>query len=180
MSEFVCRICGHDSYHRSYDLFTCAGCGVGMALPSLFTLPNVKFIKLHPDAVTPARAKDGDVGYDVCAIKDVILYPNVVEMVETGISVELPPNTEIQVRPRSGLALKQGIMVANSPGTIDTGYRGPCNILMFKTGKLPYIIHKGDKIAQFVVAPRMPYKFVEVDTLTDSKRGEKGFGHTGR
>ena len=180
MEEFVCRLCGHNSYGIQYDLMVCMGCGVAFSQPGMFSLPDVNFIKLHPDAVTPTKAKDGDVGFDVCAIKDVTLCPGVVEMVETGISVELPPNTEIQVRPRSGLALKQGIMVANSPGTIDTGYRGPCNVLMLKTGNLPYVIHKGDKIAQFVVAPKMPYKFVEVETLTDTERGEGGFGHTGR
>jgi len=180
MNEFVCRLCGCDEYVRAYDFDACAGCGVAFSSPAYFTLPNVKFIKLDPDAVVPTKAKDGDVGYDVCAIKDTILYPNFVEMVETGLSVELPPNTEIQVRPRSGLALKQGIMVANSPGTIDTGYRGPCNVLMLKTGITPYVIHKGDKIAQFVVAPRMPYKFVEVEKLTDTERGENGFGSSGK
>jgi dUTP pyrophosphatase len=183
MNEFVCRLCGGTTYYpynNTNTLFVCGECGTVFSSPWMFSLPDVKFIKIHPDAVAPARAKDGDVGYDVCSIRDVMLYPNCVEMVETGLSVELPPNTEIQVRPRSGLALKYGIMVVNSPGTIDTGYRGPCNILMLKTGNSPYVIHKGDKIAQFIVSPKMPYKFVEVEKLTDTERGEGGFGHTGK
>jgi dUTP pyrophosphatase len=101
-------------------------------------------------------------------------------MVKTGLSVELPVNTEIQVRPRSGLASKFEISITNSPGTIDTGYRGPCNVLLKCTWHTIYEIKKGDKIAQFVVSPKMPYKFVEVDELTDTERGEGGFGHTGK
>lgn len=180
MEKFVCRICGHKSYGIQYDLCVCGGCGVGFSQPHLFTLPDVKFKKLHPDAVTPIKAKDGDAGFDVCAIEDVSLPLMTVVMVKTGISVELPEYAEIQVRPRSGLALKNGIMVVNSPGTIDSGYRGPCNVLLMNTKALVYHIKKGDKIAQFVVAPRMPYRFEEVDALTDTERGEGGFGSTGK
>ena len=179
MEEFVCRLCGHTTYGIQYDMMVCMGCGVAFSQPTLFTLPSVKFIKLHPHAIAPARAKDGDVGYDVCSIEDVVLLPMRVVMVKTGISVELPLNTEMQVRPRSGLAAKHGIIVVNSPGTIDTGYRGPCNVLMMSTG-VTYNIYKGDKIAQFLVTPKLPYKFVEVAKLSDTERGGGGFGSTGK
>jgi len=180
MNQFVCRLCGATEWSNQYELMTCCGCGVGFEDPDMFTLPPVKFIKLDPDAVTPTRAKNGDIGYDVCAIKDIELYMMAPTMVQTGLSVELPPNTEIQVRPRSGLAYKNGIIVVNSPGTIDTEYRGPCNIIMMNTKTSVYSIKKGDKIAQFVVAPKLPYRFVEVDKLTDTERGENGFGSSGK
>ena len=180
MEEFVCRLCGCDKYHGAYDFDICMGCGVAFSQPGMFSLPSVKFAKSHPDAVTPVRAKDGDVGYDVCAIEDVSLPLWQVVMVKTGLTVELPSNTEIQVRPRSGLALKEGIVVVNSPGTIDTGYRGECNVLMMNTKTMKYSIKKGDKIAQFIVSPKMPYRFVEVKTLTNTERGEGGFGSTGQ
>ena len=177
---WTCRICGHNTFIRSYDMYLCDNCSVVFVAPWDFTLPEVKFKRLHPDAVIPTRAKDGDVGYDVVSIEETVLKPMEVVMVKTGLSVELPPNTEIQVRPRSGLALKLGIMIANSPGTIDTGYRGPCNVLLINTSPHTYHLAKGDKIAQFLVTPKLPYKFVEVDELSESDRGTGGFGHTGK
>jgi dUTP pyrophosphatase len=178
---FVCRICGFTHCNMQFDgLYSCGGCNVVFSTPSGFTLPDVKFKRLHPDAVIPVRAKEGDVGYDVCSIENVILEPMEVVMVKTGISVELPPHTEMQVRPRSGLAKNHGIMVVNSPGTVDTGYRGPCNVLLINTTTEDYIVRKGDKIAQFLVTPKLPYKFVEVDELSDTDRGVGGFGHTGK
>ncbi len=158
----------------------CAGCSAVFHDPKSFTLPEVKFIKLDKDAVMPARAKEGDVGYDAVSIQSAYIFPGETVMVKTGISVQLPPNTEMQVRARSGLAKKHGIMVINGPGTIDTGYRGPCNVLLHNSSKEVFTITAGDKIAQFLVTPKLPYTFVEVDTLDETERGAGGFGHTGR
>lgn len=185
MFEFTCRLCGGIGYITiigNGDFFCCATCSTIFRSPTKFSLPVVRFIKLRPDAVIPSRATAGDVGYDVCSVMDdeVTLLPRQVTMIETGISVELPDNTEMQVRARSGMAKKYGIMVANAPGTIDTGYRGPCNVLLVNIGKEAYRISKGDKIAQFLITTKLPYKFVEVDSLGETERGEGGFGHTGK
>lgn len=180
MSGFICRLCGGDSYARNYDGFGCRSCGVSFENPSMFSLPPVLFKKLEEDAVIPSRAKDGDVGYGVISIDDVTLNPMEVVMVKSGIAVQLPKNTEMQVRARSGMAKKYGIMVVNAPGTIDSGYRGPCNVLLINTGKQAYRISKGDEIAQFLITTKLPYEFKEVDSLDETDRGEGGFGHTGR
>ena len=180
MSKFICRICGHDVYSSRYDLYTCEGCSTTFTDPTLYSLPPVLFKRLTDDAVMPVRAKEGDVGYDACSVVDVVLNPMEVVMVETGISVELPLHTEMQVRARSGMAKKYGIMVVNAPGTIDSGYRGPCNVLLINTDKEAYRISKGDKIAQFLITTKLPYKFVEVKNLGSTDRGDGGFGHTGK
>lgn len=180
MLQFVCRICGGNSFVPNYDVYTCSQCGVIFSDPSAFTLPEVQFIKLDEDAVEPTRAKDGDVGYDAIGIMDATIHPGETVMVKTGISVQLPPHTEMQVRARSGMAKKHSIMVINGPGTIDTGYRGPCNVLLHNAGESTYDIKKGDAIAQFLVTPKLPYTFVEVSSLDETDRGEGGFGHTGK
>lgn len=180
MFRFVCRLCGHDSYSSNYDTFVCDRCGVVFLDPPSFTLPPVLFIKLDEDAVIPNRASDGDVGYDAVSVMDVEIPSGSTVMVKTGISVELPPNTEMQVRARSGMAKKYSILVANGPGTIDTGYRGPCNVLLHNAGSGTYKVSKGDKIAQFLITTKLPYSFKEVDQLSETDRGEGGFGHTGK
>lgn len=180
MSKWNCRICGGDSYSPAYDVFRCDVCSVHFSSPDFFTLPEVKFIKLDEDAVEPTRAVDGDVGYDAVSIEDAKIFPGRTVMVKTGISVQLPPNTEMQVRARSGLAKKHGIMVINGPGTIDTGYRGPCNVLLHNTSDAVFVVTKGDKIAQFLVTTKLPYTFKEVTELDQTERGAGGFGHTGR
>lgn len=178
--KFVCRICGCVSCTLIYDRYRCDDCSVTFESPDAFTLPLVKFIKLDEDAVEPVRAKDGDVGYDAVSIMDMEIFPNETKMIKTGIAVELPPNTEMQVRARSGLAKNHSIIVTNGPGTIDTGYRGPCNVLLTNVGKEKYTVSKGDKIAQFLVTTKLPYTFKKSESLSESDRGEGGFGHTGK
>ncbi|MCK5017834.1 MAG: dUTP diphosphatase [Candidatus Peribacteraceae bacterium] len=180
MIEFVCRMCGCDHYDIAGDYFRCSGCGVVFDNIFLFTLPHVKFMKLHKDAECPKRAVDGDVGYGAVSIDTVTIEPMDIVMVQTGISVELPPHTEMQVRARSGMAKKHGIMVVNGPGTIDTGYRGPCNILLLNTKTEPYVITKGDTVAQFLITTKLPYTFVEGESLSTTDRGDGRFGHTGK
>lgn len=101
-------------------------------------------------------------------------------VVPTGLRVEIPDGFEIQIRPRSGLALKHGITLPNTPGTIDSDYRGPLGVLLVNLGRVPYTIHHGDRIAQLVVAPVVQAAFELAEALTDTARGAGGFGSTGR
>ena len=101
-------------------------------------------------------------------------------MVPTGLQIALPQGTEAQVRPRSGLAAKHGVTVLNSPGTIDADYRGECKVILINHGSEPFIITRGERIAQLVVARYVPVHFERVESLEETTRGAGGFGHTGR
>ncbi|PLL14034.1 dUTP diphosphatase [Tabrizicola sp. TH137] len=101
-------------------------------------------------------------------------------VVPTGLRVEIPPGFEMQIRPRSGLALKHGITLPNTPGTIDSDYRGPLGVALVNLGAEPYTIRHGDRIAQMIVAPVIQVQFQEVDALSDTARGAGGFGSTGK
>jgi dUTP pyrophosphatase len=127
----------------------------------------------------PAYASDGAAGMDVVAAEDVTLAPGGRHAVATGFSLAIPPGYEVQVRPRSGLALKHGISLPNTPGTIDSDYRGELKIIMINLGAEPFAIARGDRVAQLVVAPVQPARFIEVDTLDETSRGAGGFGSTG-
>jgi len=137
--------------------------------------------RVHPDAVIPKYAHGPleDAGLDLCAVADAVLAPNVAQAVPTGLSIELPPGYECQVRPRSGLALKNSVTVANSPGTIDPGYRGEVKVILLNLGKENYQVTKGDRIAQMVVAKYEAIELVEGD-LSETERGAGGFGSSGR
>lgn len=110
----------------------------------------------------------------------VVLAPMQRSIVPTGLRVEIPPGFEIQVRPRSGLALKHGITLPNTPGTIDSDYRGPLGVLLVNLGAEPYRVRHGDRIAQLVVAPVVQARFAQADALETSARGTGGFGSTGK
>ncbi len=133
------------------------------------------------DVPLPGYATPGSAGMDIrAAIKqDVILKPGVVELIPTNISVEIPVGYEIQVRPRSGLAVNHSIGILNSPGTIDSDYRGEVKIIIMNFGKEDFKISKGDRIAQLIVSKVYTAKIEEVKDLNSSHRGEGGFGHTG-
>ena len=136
--------------------------------------------KLHPDAVLPhyAHAPQEDAGMDLRSVERVVLAPGVAQGIPTGIAIELPGGYEAQVRPRSGMALKHSITV--NFGTIDPGYRGEIRVVMFNLSGADYVIEKGDRIAQLVVARYEPVEWEEGDALGDSQRGEGGFGSSGR
>jgi dUTP pyrophosphatase len=165
---------------------------------------NVKIMRLYPDAVIPQYALDGDTGFDLVAAADVIIEPGETALVTTGIAIELPPGYELQVRPRSGITLRTKLRV--QLGTVDSNYRGEVGVIVDNTLPDPhmtltyaltidggtfriyddmevegnsYIIRKGDRIAQGVIAPVAAANFVEVDKLGDSERGPNGFGSTG-
>lgn len=116
---------------------------------------------------------------DLCSVEDVTLEPQIPRLVPTGLTIELPPGYEGQVRPRSGLALKHAIGMPNAPGTIDPGYRGELRVLMINLGREPYTVHAGDRVAQLIVARYEAVEWVEGD-LAGSQRGQGGFGSSGR
>ncbi|WP_423141928.1 dUTP diphosphatase [Parablastomonas sp. CN1-191] len=127
----------------------------------------------------PAYATDGAAGMDVLAAEDVILPPLGRHAVATGLAVAIPPGYEIQVRPRSGLALKHGITVPNTPGTIDSDYRGELKVILINHGEAPFEVRRGDRIAQLVLAPVTRAAWLKVEELDETLRGEGGFGSTG-
>ncbi|WP_211082474.1 dUTP diphosphatase [Paenibacillus xylanexedens] len=149
---------------------------------------NVKIKKLHPDATIPVYAKPGDSGFDLIALEDVVIAAGDTKKVPTGLAFEIPDGFEMQIRPRSGLTLNSKLRV--QLGTIDAGYRGEVGIIVdhiFNGGDLESIfgtntdilIEKGMKIAQGVIAPVVRVSFEEAEELSDSERGDGGFGHTG-
>ncbi|HEX7871954.1 MAG TPA: dUTP diphosphatase [Sphingobium sp.] len=127
----------------------------------------------------PAYATEGAAGLDVVAAEEVTLAPGGRHAVATGFAIAIPPGYEVQVRPRSGLALKHGISLPNTPGTIDSDYRGELKIIMINLGAEDFAIARGDRIAQLVVAPVQTAHFVEVAELDETVRGAGGFGSTG-
>lgn len=140
---------------------------------------KLKIIKLREQAVIPRYEHNNDSGLDLISIEDVKIESGESQLVKIGISIELPPNTEAQIRPRSGLALKHKITVLNTPGTIDEGYRGEIGVILINHGKTSFQVIQGMRIAQMVIAPVIRVKIEEVNDLSDTTRGHKGFGSTG-
>ena len=140
---------------------------------------EVKVKKLSEKATLPSFAHPGDAGMDLFSIENKTLEPGKSFLVKTGISIQLPKNTEAQIRPRSGLALKHAISLTNTPGTIDEGYRGEIGVIMINHGRENFEITEGMKIAQMVIKQTYEVKITEVNDLSDTSRGEGGFGSTG-
>lgn len=127
----------------------------------------------------PRYATPGAAGMDVVSAEDVILAPGARHAVATGLAMAIPQGFELQVRPRSGLALKHGITVPNTPGTIDSDYRGELKVILINHGDEPFAITRGDRVAQLVLAPVIQGRWEEVEQLDDTVRGSGGFGSTG-
>jgi dUTP pyrophosphatase len=140
---------------------------------------NLVVKRLSPSATLPSYAHPGDAGLDLFACVAVSLEPGERKLVGTGISIELPPDTEAQVRPRSGLALKHGITVLNTPGTIDQGYRGEVGVILMNHGNARFDVLPGMKIAQMVIASCLRVSVEESEELSGTARGQGGFGSTG-
>jgi len=140
---------------------------------------TVKFRRIHPDATLPSYAHEGDAGMDVRSVEDLEIAAGRRALVHTGLVMMLPPGWEAQVRPRSGLALKCGVTVLNTPGTIDAGYRGEVGVILANFGDAPFKVAKGDKVAQIVVAPVTRAEIVESAEVDETERGSGGFGSTG-
>ncbi|MEK4360849.1 dUTP diphosphatase [Paenibacillus sp. FSL M7-1455] len=165
----------------------------------------VKIKRLHQDAIIPKYAKPGDSGFDLVAVEDVIIAPGETALVPTGLAVEIPAGYELQVRPRSGISLRTKLRVANSPGTVDAGFRGEVKVIVDNIRRVDsvghiysridgtdrastcvdapprgsYVILKGDRIAQAVITPVARANFEVVDELTETERGADGFGSSG-
>jgi dUTP pyrophosphatase len=142
---------------------------------------EIKVKKLHPQAVVPAYMTEHAAGMDLCTVIDapVILVPGERTLLPTGLAMEIPPGYEGQVRPRSGLALKKGLALVNSPGTIDADYRGEIGVIIINHGHEPVEFLPGDRIAQLIIAPVTQATIVETAELNGSVRSSGGFGHTG-
>lgn len=140
-----------------------------------------------PEVPLPSYETDGAAGADLRAnlrpedrAAGLVLDPGARALVPTGLIVEVPEGYELQVRPRSGLALKHGIALPNSPGTVDSDYRGPLGVIVMNAGAAPFTVAHGERIAQAVVAPVVRAAFAEAEALSDTARGTGGFGSTGR
>lgn len=140
---------------------------------------KILFKKLVPEAIVPAYARPGDAGMDLCSVEEGVLEPGCHRLFRTGLAAALPPGTEGQVRPRSGLALKHGVTVLNAPGTVDEGYRGEIGVILVNHGKEPFAVSAGMRIAQFVVANVVRAEVETADDLSATERGAGGFGSTG-
>lgn len=141
--------------------------------------PVVKIKKLHKKAHVPHYAHFGDSGADLFSTVEAVLQPMERQAIPTGLAAEVPEGFELQVRPKSGLALKSGLTVLNTPGTVDFGYRGEIKVILINLSREPYKIEAGQKIAQLVVAPVAYARFDEVKRLSETTRGDGGFGSTG-
>ncbi|MGI8705737.1 MAG: dUTP diphosphatase [Sphingomicrobium sp.] len=140
----------------------------------LFRLPHGEGLAL------PKYASEDAAGLDVSAAEELTLQPGERHAVATGFAIEIPRGFEVQVRPRSGLAIKNGITCLNTPGTIDSDYRGEVKVILINLGQEPFEVRRGERIAQLVPAPVLRANFVEVGELAGSERGSGGFGSTGR
>tara|TARA_B100000965_G_scaffold367960_1_gene354306 strand:+ start:24 stop:461 length:438 start_codon:yes stop_codon:yes gene_type:complete len=138
--------------------------------------------KLNSKVKLPSYKTDGSSGMDLMAFLDkpISILPQKSELIPTGLSIAIPDNTEVQIRPRSGLAAKNNISVLNTPGTIDSDYRGELKVILYNHGNKKFIINNEDRIAQMVLMPIIKAKFEEVENLPDTIRGEGGFGSTGK
>jgi len=139
----------------------------------------MKIEQLNNGAATPQYATEGSAGFDLIANANYDIRPLERQLVTTGLCVAIPQGYEMQIRPRSGLALKHGVTVLNAPATIDSDYRGEIGVILMNLGEKLFSVKKGDRIAQGVIAPVMQADFTLVDNLTETSRGNGGFGSTG-
>lgn len=139
----------------------------------------IKIKKLREDAIMPHYAHEGDAGMDVYSVEEVIIAPRERKIICTGLSFEIPRGFEVQVRPKSGLALNYGLTVLNTPGTLDSGYRGELKVILLNTSEQEYIVKKYEKIAQIILTRYEEAQIEEVKDLSETNRGAGGFGSTG-
>ena len=140
---------------------------------------EIKIKKTNSEAILPNYVHEGDVGMDLFSCENYILTSGERKLFGVGLKVEIPEGYEMQIRPKSSLALKHGISVLNTPGTIDSGYRGEVGVILINHGNRSYEVNKGEKIAQAVINKIEIVEIIEVEELSDTSRGEGGFGSTG-
>lgn len=143
-------------------------------------MTTIRFKILDSSATIPVQAHPGDAGMDLVSIEDATIAPGARRLVRTGLAVEIPFGFEGQVRPRSGLALKHGVTVLNAPGTIDAGYRGEVGVVLANFGEAPFVVEKGMRIAQLVIAAVAEVSVEVAGELSSSERGEGGYGSSGK
>ena len=145
-------------------------------------MARVLIKKLNPDVELPIYKTSGASGVDLMAFieEPIKIMPNSSHLIPTGLSMSFSKDYEVQIRPRSGLAAKKGITVLNTPGTIDSDYRGEIKIILFNHGKEDFIINNKDRVAQMILTPVIKMELEETDNLPDTLRGEGGFGSTGK
>jgi dUTP pyrophosphatase len=141
---------------------------------------QVNILRVDKELPLPSYAHDGDAGVDLFSAEDYILKQNETKLISSGIKIEVPKGYEAQIRPRSGLALKNSVTVLNTPGTIDHQYRGIVGIILINHGKNDFQIKKGERIAQMIFNKIESVDFEEVEELSETKRGDGGFGSTGK
>lgn len=143
--------------------------------------PTLKLKRLpHGGALPlPEYATDGSAAMDICSAKEMVIMGGSQELVPTGFAVEVPDGWELQIRPRSGLAMRNGITILNTPATIDSDYRGELKLNLFNVYPDMFYINRGDRVAQIILKPAPHFKVVEVDELSETARGNGGFGSTG-
>ena len=143
---------------------------------------KVLFKRLNHNAKVPNYKTDGSSGMDLmaCIEDQILIAPQTSKLIPTGIAIAIPEDTEVQIRPRSGLAAKSNISVLNTPGTIDSDYRGELKVILFNHGKDEFIVNNEDRIAQMVLMPVLKVEFEEINELPETIRGSGGFGSTGK
>jgi len=142
---------------------------------------GISYLSHYGDLPRPSRMTSGSSGYDLCAAcqKDIVIGPGETSMVPTGVKLSVPRNYEAQIRPRSGLALKKRVGILNSPGTVDSDYRGEVGVILHNFGDEDFTVRRGDRIAQMVICQLPETVLEEQEELSGTSRGEGGFGHTG-
>lgn len=141
---------------------------------------RIGFKKLHKDAVLPSYSREGDACMDIRATEEVLIPAGERRLVKTGLAVELPKGYKLSVKPRSGLALNHGLTVLNTPGTVDGNYKGEIGVVIINTSKGYYTVEVGERIAQIEIEEVLEVETFEIDELTESNRGDEGFGSSGR
>lgn len=140
---------------------------------------EIQIQKLHPEARIPEYKHQGDAGFDFYAVEDVTVPPNSVSILPTGLAMAIPEGFELQIRLRSSAALNTPLILPNAPATVDSGYRGELGIIVRNLAKEPFVVRKGERIAQGVLARVWQAQFREVESLPESDRGAGGYGSTG-
>ena len=146
----------------------------------MINMRTVKLKRLDEKAIVPEYQTKGSAGFDMCSIIDFNLEPGMMKIIPTGWAIEIPEDTELQLRPRSGIAKKYKTTLMNAPGTLDSDYRGPIGFLLVNFGSSTFKIRVGDRIGQAVLTPVYQAIFNEVDELSETNRGEGGYGSTGK
>lgn len=141
--------------------------------------PRVEVKRTNPDAPMPKLAREGDAGFDLCTMETVTIAPHETVLVGTGIAMAIPKFFEGTIRPRSGMAAKRGVTLANTPSTIDSNYRGEIMLPLHNITNEPATVEKGERVAQLLIKVQPVPMFVEVDELDDTERGDQGFGSSG-